>query len=108
MLVGHQVRLFSAFENSGDSSINHDYAVWIRGFRVPECPSSIGIFQPLWQKPQDPDIATAVDWLFVEERMEGGKWKHYYGFVGRHIVAKVPAEEIELVNPIRPAATTRP
>ena len=48
-------------------------------------------------------------WIWqAEERMEGGKWKRYYGFVGKHIVAKVPAEEIELVKPIRPAAPTRP
>jgi hypothetical protein len=39
-------------------------------------------------------------WIWqAEERLENGKWKRYYGFVGNHIVAKVPSEEIELVKP---------
>jgi hypothetical protein len=42
----------------------------------------------------------------AEERLEKGKWKRYYGFVGAHVVAMVPAEEIELVTPDAPA--TRP
>ena len=44
----------------------------------------------------------------AEERSEGAKWKRYYGFVGSHIVAKVPAEEIELTDPSRHAAQRRP
>ena len=48
-------------------------------------------------------------WIWqAEERMEGGQWKRYYGFVGRHVVAKVPAGEIELATPVRPPAATRP
>ena len=34
----------------------------------------------------------------AEEVQEGDQWKRYYGFVGRHSICKVPAEEIEL-NP---------
>jgi hypothetical protein len=46
-------------------------------------------------------------WIWqAEEKWDGGKWHRYYGFVGNHIVAKVPAEEIELVKPDAPA--TRP
>ena len=31
----------------------------------------------------------------AEEVEVGGRWQRYYGFVGRHVFAKVPAEEIE-------------
>ena len=31
----------------------------------------------------------------AEEVLENGKWRRYYGFVGRYCIAKVPAEEIE-------------
>src|SRR5262249_19620108 len=34
----------------------------------------------------------------AEEVMIGGKWRRYYGFIGNHIIAKVPAEEIELIE----------
>ena len=34
----------------------------------------------------------------AEEIQENGQWKRYYGFVGHYIVAKVPAEEVELVE----------
>jgi hypothetical protein len=42
----------------------------------------------------------------AEEIREGGVWKRYYGFVGKFIVAKVPADEIELLPGNDP--TTRP
>src|SRR6185503_15591563 len=31
----------------------------------------------------------------AEEAREDGRWRRYYGFVGRHARARVPAEEIE-------------
>ncbi len=31
----------------------------------------------------------------TEEVREGGGWRRYYGFVGRHTLARVPAEEVE-------------
>jgi hypothetical protein len=31
----------------------------------------------------------------AEEVFEGGKWVRYYGFVGRHVVARAPAAEVE-------------
>jgi hypothetical protein len=31
----------------------------------------------------------------AEEVLQGGKWRRYFGFVGRHRLAKVPAEEID-------------
>lgn len=64
MLVAAQADLFSTIQNAGDSTINHDYAVWIRGLGVPENPTSTRVFQPLWQQPHDPDIAAAAGWLF--------------------------------------------
>ena len=32
----------------------------------------------------------------AEEVREGDRWRRYYGFVGRHALTRVPAEEIEL------------
>jgi hypothetical protein len=34
----------------------------------------------------------------AEEILVDGKWRRYYGFVGNHVIAKVPAEEIELLD----------
>jgi hypothetical protein len=35
----------------------------------------------------------------AEEAREGGKWRRYYGFIGRHARTRVPAEEIEFPAP---------
>jgi hypothetical protein len=35
----------------------------------------------------------------AEEAREGGRWRRYYGFVGRHVRARVPAEEVEFPAP---------
>ncbi len=35
----------------------------------------------------------------VEEVREGDRWRRYYGFAGRHALARVAAEEIELITP---------
>ncbi len=47
------------------------------------------------------DVVTAFDQTGViwqaEEAKVDGRWQRYYGFVGRHIIARVPAEEIEFV-----------
>lgn len=40
----------------------------------------------------------------AEEAQENGKWKRDYGFVCRHIIARVPASEIEFSKP--PEAAT--
>lgn len=34
----------------------------------------------------------------VEEVRENGLWKRYYGFCGTHVLARIPATEIELVK----------
>ena len=34
----------------------------------------------------------------AEEVLIQGRWKRFYGFVGNHIIAKVPAEDIELLE----------
>jgi hypothetical protein len=64
------------------------------------------------EKTESHKIITSFDqrgWVWqAEEKLEGGQWKRYYGFVGHHVVARVPAEEIELVKPPRPAAATQP
>jgi hypothetical protein len=39
----------------------------------------------------------------AEEVLIGGTWHRFYGFVGSHIIAKVPAEEIEIIERFSPA-----
>ena len=34
----------------------------------------------------------------AEEVLIDGKWQRYYGFVGNHTIAKVPAEEVEFLQ----------
>jgi len=41
-------------------------------------------------------LNTGLIWQ-AEEVFENGAWHRYYGFVGPHVIAKVPAEEIELL-----------
>jgi hypothetical protein len=43
----------------------------------------------------------------AEEVLRDGKWQRYYGFVGNHVIAKVPAEEIELLDEYSPAHPQR-
>ena len=64
ILVGGPARLYTALQNAGDTGINRDYAAWIRALPVPSSPSQLRLFRPLWQQPQDPEIAAAADWLF--------------------------------------------
>jgi hypothetical protein len=35
----------------------------------------------------------------VEEIREGDRWRRYYGFVGRHVMARVPATELDFPAP---------
>jgi hypothetical protein len=35
----------------------------------------------------------------AEEVREGDRWRRYYGFVGRHVIARVPAEEMDFPAP---------
>jgi hypothetical protein len=60
-------------------------------------------------KPGEADLKTGVAKHSEEDRNEGfvwqaeeiqvdGKWERYYGFVGSHVIAKVPAKEIEFVK----------
>ena len=36
-----------------------------------------------------------------------GKWRRFYGFVGNHIIARVPAAEIEILDDSSPAHPNR-
>lgn len=38
----------------------------------------------------------------AEEVQQNGEWVRYYGFVGRHIIARVPASEIEFRPEVKP------
>ena len=62
------------------------------------------------QWPGDPDADTAIQaggktvpwsrgyiWQ-AEERFENGTWVRYYGYVGPHSLAKVPASELQIVD----------
>jgi len=46
------------------------------------------------------DLLTAQKGLVwqAEEVLKNGRWRRYYGFVGQHVVARVPAEEIEILD----------
>jgi len=33
----------------------------------------------------------------AEEVLQNGKWVRYYGFVGRHVLQKVPADQIDFL-----------
>ncbi len=56
--------------------------------------------EPVVTDDQDGEIWQA------EEAQETGEWKRDYGFVGRHIIARVHAREIEFPKP--PEAATPP
>ena len=43
----------------------------------------------------------------AEEVLLDGTWRRYYGFVGNHIISKVPADEIELLDRFSPAHPNR-
>jgi hypothetical protein len=44
-----------------------------------------------------PGGAAEEGWVWqAEEVRKGGQWERYYGFVGGHVIARVPAAEIEL------------
>ncbi len=40
----------------------------------------------------------------VEEIRNGDRWERFYGFVGHHVIARVPASEIEFETPFAPWA----
>ena len=43
-------------------------------------------------------------WVWqAEEVRRGDRWERYYGFVGPHVIARIPADEIELPGGRRPA-----
>jgi hypothetical protein len=43
----------------------------------------------------------------AEEVLQEGRWRRFYGFVGNHIIAKVPAEEIQVLERFGPAHPDR-
>ena len=43
----------------------------------------------------------------AEEVLQNGTWHRYYGFVGNHVISKVPAEEIELLDEYSPVHPQR-
>ncbi len=62
-----------------------------------------------WIPPEDAPGAGALDgWVWqAEEVRRDGEWKRYYGFVGGHIIARVPAGSIGLADGRVPAPGDR-
>jgi hypothetical protein len=56
--------------------------------------------------PKEPFDREGLIWQ-AEEVQREGKWHRYYGFVGNHMIAKVPAEEIEILDRFSPAHPPR-
>ena len=47
-------------------------------------------------------------WVWqAEEVHRGGEWERYYGLVGRHVIAGVPASSLELAGGRQPAPGDR-
>ena len=72
----------------------------IRRVELPSLP-----IKAKWIPPDDEPGGVAVDgWVWqAEEVRQGGQWERYYGFVGRHVIGRVPGGSIELAGGRRPA-----
>ena len=71
----------------------------IRRVELPSLP-----IKAKWIPPEEAPGGGADDgWVWqAEEVRKGGQWERYYGFVGRHVIARVPAGSIELAGGRRP------
>jgi hypothetical protein len=78
--------------------------VEIRRVELPSIP-----IKAKWIPPEEAPGASALDgWVWqAEEVRKDGQWERYYGFVGRHVIARVPADSIELAGGLRPAPGDR-
>ena len=76
----------------------------IRRIELPSIP-----IKARWIPPGKAPADSAEDgWVWqAEEVRKGGQWERYYGFVGRHVIARVPASSIELAGGRRPALGDR-
>jgi hypothetical protein len=52
--------------------------------------------------PEEPFDREGLIWQ-AEEVLVDGTWRRYYGFVGNHVIAKAPAEEIDVLDGFSPA-----
>ncbi len=62
-----------------------------------------------WIRPREaPGDGAEEGWVWqAEEVRKGGQWEQYYGFVGRHVIARVPGRSIELASGRRPGQGDR-
>jgi hypothetical protein len=76
----------------------------IRRIELPSIP-----IQAKWIPPEEAPGAGVEDgWVWqAEEVRKGGQWERYYGFVGRHVIARVPGDSIELAGGRPPAPGDR-
>jgi hypothetical protein len=72
----------------------------IRRVQLPSMP-----VKAKWILPDEARGGVAVDgWVWqAEEVRKGGQWERYYGFVGPHVIARVPGGSIELAGGRQPA-----
>ncbi len=71
----------------------------VRKIELPSLP-----IKAKWIRPgRAPGDGAEEGWVWqAEEVRKGGQWEHYYGFVGRHVIARGPASAIELASGRRP------
>ena len=59
---------------------------------------------PVNRTPVDPKVGPVTEYLRegkvwqAEEILRDGRWRRYYGFVGPHVVARIPAEEVDFYD----------
>ncbi len=69
-----------------------------RWTRQSKYPSKFHMLNPAtWELEMDGYDQSALVWQ-VEEQRVNGVWRRWYGIVGRHELAKVPAEDVEFIN----------
>ena len=73
----------------------------IRRVELPSIP-----IKAKWIPPEEPGARDGWVWQ-AEEVRKGGQWMRHYGFVGRHVIARVPGGSIELAGGRRPAPGDR-
>ncbi len=74
-------------------------AQWTKLEVFPNDPPIVSVFDlDGHELPNTEALQTGRVWQ-AEELREGDRWRRYYGFVGRHALTRVAAEEIEFLTP---------
>ncbi len=71
----------------------------VRKIELPSLPIKAKLIPP----DKAPGDSAEDGWVWqAEEVRKGARWERYYGFVGRHVIARVPGGSIELAGGRRP------